>query len=82
MVCLFPRYSKRVEKSKSMIGELNHFYGKSHTEETKNIIKENASKRLGEKNSFFNKTHSIETRKKLKLINFNKKQLESWHYIC
>lgn len=60
-------------------GEHNSFYGKKHTEETKNRISENKKgKKLseetrrkmseahkGEKNSFYGRRHSEETKKKL-----------------
>lgn len=46
-------------------GEGNGFYGKKHTEETKKLISEMASKRVGENNSFYGKTHSEESRKRI-----------------
>ena len=57
-------------------GEENPFYGKSHTEETKKIIRQhqienngyvkNRRSYKGENNPFHGKTHSIETRELLK----------------
>jgi len=57
-------------------GEKNPFYGKSHTEETKKIIRQhqienngyvkNRRSYEGENNPFHGKTHSIETRELLK----------------
>ncbi len=43
-------------------GKENPFYGKKHSEETKQKIRE---AHLGEKNGFYGKSHSNETRKKL-----------------
>jgi group I intron endonuclease len=43
-------------------GEKNHFYGKNHSEKTKKIMSELASKRTGEKNPFYGKHHSEESR--------------------
>lgn len=64
-------------------GEDNPFYGKSHTEETKKIIRQyqienngyvkNRRSYEGENNPFYNKTHSQETKEHLK-----KKTTETW----
>jgi group I intron endonuclease len=49
---------------KRYIGENNPFYGKTHTEETREILSLNASKKVGELNPFFGKTHSEEFKRK------------------
>jgi group I intron endonuclease len=56
----------RQAKSIAMTGENNHFYGKTHSEETKKLLSErNKNNYLGENNPFFGKTHSEETRLKI-----------------
>jgi hypothetical protein len=71
----------REKKSKEMLGEKNHFYGKTHSEETKELLskckkgkklsaemREKKSKEmLGEKNHFYGKNHSEETKSKISL---------------
>ena len=56
----------RAAKSASMVGELNHFYGKSHTKETIDRIKANKKDTTGANNPFFGKTHSEESKLKFK----------------
>lgn len=50
---------------KGMPSELHPLFGKEHTEETKQKIKDSISKidRCGENNSFFGKQHSLETKR-------------------
>ena len=56
----------RAIRSASMVGELNHFYGKSHTKETINKIKASRKDMTGVNNPFFGKTHSEESKLKFK----------------
>jgi hypothetical protein len=58
-------------------GELNHFYGKHHTEETKkNWSKQRRGKNTGNSNPFYGKHHTEETKKKLRLLKIGKKRTE------
>ena len=51
----------------AMLGELNSFYGKTHTDETKEKLSELAKGRMaGENNPFYGKKHTYETIQKLK----------------
>lgn len=56
----------RKAKSDSMLGELNHFYGKSHTPESIEKIKANRRDTTGTNNPFYGKTHSEESKEKLR----------------
>lgn len=47
-------------------GNKNSFYGKTHTEETKEKLSEYAKKRTKDKNSFYGKTHSEITKEKIR----------------
>lgn len=49
----------------SRYGEDNPFYGKHHTEESRELMRKNHADVFGEKNPFYNKTHSEEIKKKL-----------------
>lgn len=57
----------RKKMSLSKMGELNHFYGKSHSEKTRKILSEiNKEKGMsGENNPFFGNKHTVETKKLL-----------------
>jgi hypothetical protein len=56
-----PSQNWRENKSNSMKGENNPFYGKKHTQETKKIISsKNKGKSSGEKNYFYGKKFLIE----------------------
>ena len=65
--------------SKMQIGEKNHMYGvtgkkhprygKTHTNEVKQKLKELGQKRVGENNPFFGKKHSEETKQKISQAN-------------
>jgi len=72
---------ERINKSKSMMGKNNHFYGKTHTNENKEIIKKskigkrisdeekmNKSKSMmGKNNHFYKKTHTDENKETMRL---------------
>lgn len=67
-------------KSESMLGELNHFYGRHHTEETRQLISLANTGRVpsietikliseansGEKNGMYGKTHTAEAREAIR----------------
>ena len=53
-------------KSESMLGELNHFYGKSHTPETIEKIKASRKDTTGHNNPFYGKKHSDESKEKFR----------------
>ena len=77
-VCVKKEYSEE-EKSRMrnrMLGKLNHFYGKRHSEETKNLIKEKARERylIKENNPFYGKTHTEETKEKIRATKLAKTQ--------
>ena len=56
------KYCNKKCHSKSMKGEGNPFYGKSHTNEVKQSIgKKNSINMMGENNSFYGKSHSEES---------------------
>lgn len=57
-----PSEETRRKISEATSGDKNHFYGKSHSKETKEILSNLASKKIGEKNPFYGKHHSEETR--------------------
>lgn len=72
------------------IGELNNFYGKSHSEESLQKIRDKRAnqvfsketiekfrQRTGEKNSFFGKKHTEETINKLKSRKLTKEQIDA-----
>lgn len=54
----------RKNKSESMCGDKNYFYGKSHSEETKNIMKITAAK-FKDKNGMYNKKHNETSKQKM-----------------
>lgn len=56
-----PDYVKE-KQSLAKKRELNPFYGKTHSIETKKVLSE---RQQGSKNSFYGKTHSVETKQKL-----------------
>lgn len=53
----------------SRYGEDNPFYGKHHSEETKNIMRENHYDAFGENNPFYGKQHSEDTKQKIREAN-------------
>lgn len=61
---------------KAMFGNNNPFYGKTHTEETKQVLSKLAKERIGEKNSFYKHKHSEETRQKISQANKGRKHTE------
>lgn len=67
----------REKMRNNTLGESNPFYGKKHTEETRKILSQHASKRTGEKNSFYGRTHSKETLEKIS-DSFNKLKESGW----
>ena len=55
---------EKLEKSKKISGINNPFFGKTHSEESKNKMSENKKdKYIGEKNPFYGKSHTNETKK-------------------
>lgn len=61
------------KQSKLRQGDLNPFYGKHHSEETKNKLSEAAKLRCqGENNPFYGKCHSEETKQKISQANTGK----------
>ena len=70
-----PFSPKHIEKLRQRgLGENNHFYGKKHTEESKQKQREKmVGKYNGEKNPFYGKKHSEETREKMSLVHKGKK---------
>lgn len=52
-----------------LYGENNPFYKHHHTEETRKLFSEIASKRIGKLNSFYGKKHTDETKRKLRAAN-------------
>lgn len=56
----------REKMRENTIGENNPFYGKTHSEETIEILSEKASKRTGEANSFYGKKHSEEAKERMR----------------
>jgi len=61
-------YPREVNLKKGRSGSKNGFYGKSHTQETKEKISDNRKgKCTGEDNPFYGKTHSKETIEKITL---------------
>lgn len=65
---LHPMFNKKHSEyslkkmSASRKGELNHFYGKYHTEKTKKVLAEKCAN-FGEDNGFYGKHHTEDTRK-------------------
>lgn len=65
------------KQSKLRQGELNPFYGKHHSEETRNKLSEAAKLRYqGENNPFYGKCHSEETKQKISQANIGRKMSE------
>lgn len=60
----------------AMFGDSNPFYGKQHTEESKQKMSEAAKQRIGEKNSFYRRHHSEETKEKIRQANKGRKHTE------
>lgn len=61
-----PNETTRHKMSESHKGESNAFYGKHHSEETKQkLSKDRKGKGVGENNPFYGKSHSEETKQKL-----------------
>lgn len=58
-------------------GESNPFYGKTHSEETRELLSNLASERTGEKNHFYGKKHTKETLGKI-ADSFNKLKESGW----
>lgn len=69
-----PFSPEHIEKLRQRgLGKNNHFYGKKHTEETKEKIRLSAIGRYdGEKNPFYGKTHSEEAKRKMSAIHKGK----------
>jgi hypothetical protein len=69
-----PFSSEHIEKLRQRgLGENNHFYGRTHSEESKlkqRLVK--LGKCDGEKNPFYRKSHTEETKKKISLIHKGK----------
>lgn len=57
----------------ALFGDNNPFYGKKHTEESKQKMSNAAKQRTGDKNPFFNKQHSDETKEKIRQANLGRK---------
>lgn len=57
-------WERGINTLKAKTGEKNHFYGRHHTEETKQILREKCAN-YGESNGFYGKQHSDETKKKI-----------------
>lgn len=56
------------KKSEQMQGEKNHFYGKTHAPEIKQLLSVvNSIRQQGKNNSFFGKTHTIESKTQMSL---------------
>ena len=55
---------QRMAISERMTGEKNHFFGKKHTEESKDRIKKNHADFKGEKGPFFGRKHTEEAKRK------------------
>lgn len=68
---------EREWRSKYYKGENNPFYGKTHTEETKQYLSELAATRIGSKNPFYGKTHSSDWKEKRKDI-YDTKRSKGW----
>lgn len=56
-----------------LFGENNPFYGKTHSNETKEKLSSYGKKRIGDKNSFYGKVHSEETKKRISQANTGNK---------
>lgn len=52
-------------KGVSLFGEQNNFYGKKHTDDTKEKISNAAKLRTGDKNPFYGKRHSDDAKRKI-----------------
>jgi group I intron endonuclease len=61
-------------KKQAYLGEGNPFYGKTHSEETKEILSNLASQKIGELNPFYGRTHSEESLNKMKENHYNKQK--------
>ena len=70
-------YNRAYGGSGAVLGEGNAFYGKTHSEKTKQILSEKASLRVGELNHFYGKTHSPETIAKINLNRPNRDNCEN-----
>lgn len=57
----------KVNKSIKMLANGNHFYGKSHTKEVRDILSKKCGK-YGSENGFYGKTHNNDVREKLSKI--------------
>lgn len=55
----------KIKIRNSTIGEKNHFYGKHHTEESLQKIRQARKKQVGEKNPFYGKHHTEESKRKI-----------------
>lgn len=60
----------------AMFGDSNPFYGKKHTEESKQKMSENHTKLFGEDNHFYGRHHSEETKRKISEANKGRKHSE------
>lgn len=68
---------ERIIRSKKMTGNGNHFFGKTHTLETRKKISISQSLRTGPKNSFYGKSHSKDWKDKRQLL-YKKKKAAGW----
>jgi len=59
-------YNRSFSGTGAMLGEDNAFFGKSHTEEVKLVMKEKAKLRIKELNAFYGRRHTLSTKLKLK----------------
>lgn len=73
-----PEFSEESVKkmSEARSGDKNHFYGKKHTQETKEKISKRAKERnvSGERNPFYGKTHSKESVQRAKISKGDKQK--------
>jgi group I intron endonuclease len=60
----------RGKQSASVLGDKNHFFGKSHTEETRKKMRQSSPHLSGEHNPFYGHTHSEESRQRIRENSF------------
>lgn len=71
-------YNRAFGGSGAVLGEGNAFYGKEHSEETKRLLSERASRRVGDKNHFYGKKHTDETKAKIRSNRPNRASSENF----
>lgn len=59
-------YNRSWSGTGAVAGEGNAFFGKTHSDETRDILSQHAKLRTGKANPFYGKTHSTETINKIK----------------